>query len=143
MCTYWAKEHLAVGEALFQRLSEESSRHLLPRCIAAVESGQTVTFQAPDAARLGGIAPWGRVVLGISKSGLHWGTQVLPWNDTDNIDFTDGLRIRSQSQTGLALFHPWVRSSDVPIPNSLVFLRLADYYLRKSGRQVAPGAQAT
>src|SRR5262249_15526355 len=90
MCTYWAKEHLAVGEALFQPLSEKSSRPLLPRCIAAVEAGQTVTFQAPGAAWLGGITPWGRVVLGISKSGLHWGTQVVPWNDTDNIDFADG-----------------------------------------------------
>src|SRR5262249_31384914 len=105
--------------------------------------GQTVTFQAPGAAWLGGITPWGRVVLGISKSGLHWGTQVVPWNDTDNIDFADGLRIRSQSQTGLALVHPWVRLSDVPIPNSLVFLRWADYSLRKNGRHIAPGAQAT
>jgi hypothetical protein len=132
---FWARERVAIGEALYRRLSEESGRYLLPRCFAAVEAGQTVTFSAPDAAWLGGIAPWSRIVLGISKSGLHWGKQVVTWDDAANIDWNDGVRIRTQHQTGLGAFHSWVRLADIPIPNSLVCLRLAEHYLRKSGPQ--------
>lgn len=138
----WLNDHVALGQALFRRVAEESSRHLLPRCFAALEAGQTIIFQAPDAAWLGGIASWSRVVLGISKSGLHWGTQILAWDNPEQIDFKDGLRIHPQGQTRLALVAPWVHLADIPIPNSLVFLRLAEHCLRENGR-VVPGAHAT
>jgi len=134
--TYWAKEHLAVGEALFRRISEETCRPLLPSCLAAVEAGQTVTFRALDAARWGGLAAWSGIELGISKSGLHWGKRIVAWDDANNIDFKDGLRIRSQHQTRFGLFHPWIRLADIPIPNSLVFMRLAEHYLRRNGQHV-------
>src|SRR5262249_9946458 len=143
MRTYWAKKHLAEGQALFQRLAEESTRHLLPRSFAAVEAGATVTFQAPTTGWVGGTGVWSRLVLGISKSGLHWGTYVFPWDDMENIDCTAGLRVRSPGQTKLALFHSWIPVADIPIPNSLVFLRLAEHYLRENGRQSGTSGQIT
>lgn len=106
-----AKEHLAGMDVLYQRICAESSRHLLPRFSAAIEAGQTVTFGE----------------LGISKSGLHWGRHVLAWDDTENIEFKDGLRIRNPNTWPL---HPWVRLVDFAIPNQPVFLRLSEHYVR-------------
>lgn len=127
---YWVKEHLAVMNVLFQRVSEESSRHLLPRFLAAIEAGQTVTF-VPHV--------WGVAVLGISKLGLHWGRHVLAWNNTEEIDVKDGLRIRITNLWSLG--HPWVRLEDIPIPNYLLFLRLAEHNMRHNGRNYVPRRQ--
>jgi hypothetical protein len=114
-----AKDHLAGMDVLYQRLCSETGRHLLPRCYTAIEAGQTVTFG----------------VLGISKLGLHWGRHVLAWNDTENIDFQDGLRIRNPNTWPL---HPWVRLVDFAIPNHVVFLRLAEHYVKDNGRGSVP-----
>jgi hypothetical protein len=110
-----AKDHLAGMHILYQRLGAESSRHLLPRCYAAIEAGETVPFGE----------------LAISKQGLHWGKHVLSWGDTEKIDFKDGLRIRNPNTWPL---HPWVRLMDFAMPNHLVFLRLAEHYGKDIGR---------
>jgi hypothetical protein len=110
-----AREHLLGLEVLMQRIGAESSRYLLPRFLDAIEAGQTVPFG----------------VLGLSKLGLHWGKHVLAWDDTENIDFKDGWRVRNPTTWPL---HPWVRLVDFPIPNNLVFLRLVDHYLKENGR---------
>jgi hypothetical protein len=109
-----AKEHLASMDDLYRRVCTESARHLLPRYQAAVEAGQTMTFG----------------MLGISKSGLHWGRHVLAWDDTTNIDINDGIRIRNPHTWPL---YPWVRLIDFAIPDQLVFLHLAEYYMRDKG----------
>lgn len=103
-----AREHLQGMPALFQRLAEESSRHLFPRLRADIEAGLTVPFG----------------VLALSKQGLHWGRHVLTWEDRDNLDYHDGWRIRNPTTWPL---HPWVRLADFAIPNHLVFLRLVDH----------------
>jgi hypothetical protein len=115
-----ARDHLAGMDALYQRICAESTRHLLPRCYAAIEAGETVPFG----------------VLGISKQGVHWGKHVLAWDDTANIAFKDGLSIRNPNTWPL---HPWVRLVDLAIPNHLVFLRLAEHYLGGNGRGSVPG----
>jgi hypothetical protein len=118
-----AKEHLLGMDGLYQRICSESCRHLFPRLKAAMEAGETVTF-----------GDWG-----LSKWGLHWGRHVLAWDDAENIDCKEGLRIRNPHTWPL---HPWVRLADAPIPNPLVFKRLADHYLRENGRDsVTPWAK--
>jgi hypothetical protein len=114
-----AKDHLAGMDVLYHRICAESGRHLLPRFAAAIEAGQTVTFGE----------------LGISKVGLHWGRHVLAWDDTENIEFKDGLRIRNPNTWPL---HPWVRLVDFAIPNQLVFLRLAEHYVRANKQDSVP-----
>jgi hypothetical protein len=110
-----ARDHLAGMDVLYQRLAAESARHLLPRCHAAIEAGETVPFG----------------VLGISKQGLHWGKHILAWNDPENIALKEGLRIRNPNTWPL---HPWVRLEDFAIPNPLVFLRLAEQYVRDTSQ---------
>ena len=113
-----AKEHLAGMDGLYLRIGSESCRHLFPRLQAAIDAGQTVPFG----------------VWGMSKSGVHWGRHVLAWDDAENIDFQDDLRVRNPNTWPL---HPWVRLADCPMPNQLVFLRLAEHYLRENGRDSA------
>jgi hypothetical protein len=114
-----AKDHLAGMDILFHRLSVESTRCLLPRFLAAVEAGETLTFG----------------VLGISKQGIHWGKYTLAWNDPAKVDFKNGLRIRNPH--GL-LFHPWVRLMDFAIPNHMSFLCLAEHYMQDNGQSPTP-----
>jgi hypothetical protein len=114
-----ARDHLGGMHALYQRICVESTRHLLPRCCTAIESGQTVPFG----------------VLGVSKAGLHWGKHVLAWNDSENVDLKERLRIRNPNTWPL---HPWVRLVDFAIPNQLVFLRLVEHYARDHGQGTVP-----
>ena len=115
-----AKEPLANLGVLFQRISEESARYLLPRFLAATEAGETLSFG----------------VFRLSKLGLHWGSHFFPWDDSKNLDFKEGLRIRHPE----ALLHPWWRLEDLEfaVPNCLVLSCLADHYIREQGRDLAP-----
>lgn len=111
-----AKEHLAGMDGLYQRICRETSRYLLPRLQAEIEAGKTVKFG----------------VLAISKSGLHWGKYVLAWNDAKNLELKDGVRVRNPNTWPL---HPWVRLVDFRLPNHLVFLLLAEHYLKQNRRE--------
>jgi hypothetical protein len=107
-----AKEHLVGLNVLYYRIVTETSRHLLPRCLAAVEAGETVSFG----------------VFRLSKSGLQWGNRLYAWDDRERLDLRDGLQIRDKNR----LFHPWIRLGDIPVPNELVFLQLVGHYLQNT-----------
>lgn len=109
-----AREPLADLAVLFQRISEESARHLVSRFLAATEAGETLTFGE----------------FKLSKSGLHWGSHFFPWDDSKNLDFKEGLRIRHPE----ALLHPWWRLEELqfPIPNRLVLSCLAEHYMSEN-----------
>ena len=105
-----ATEHLVGMESLYRRISEGSSRHLLLRSFAAIEGGQTVTLG----------------VFRLSKAGLHWGTHFFAWDDSTDWMPGKACRIRDRNR----FFHPWIRLAEVPVPNQLVFLQLAEHYLK-------------
>jgi hypothetical protein len=121
---YWGKERLVDANLLVQRVSEETSRYLFPRFMAAMEAGETVSFDP----QMVGVA-----ALQMSKRGIHWGKHEVAWGDTEVLDCKDGLRLR----TPTGLVRPWVRLEDIPIPNYLVFTRLAEHYMRENRRDSA------
>jgi hypothetical protein len=109
-----AREHMAGMDVLFQRISAESNRHLFPRLLKAVESGETVPFGE----------------LAISRQGVHHRERLLHWEEVGSVSNAHFLFIR-RKDAGRMDF--WSRRGFL-IPNLEVFLGLAKYYLSRVAR---------
>jgi hypothetical protein len=104
-------------EQLGKQIQAGVSTELLPRALAAVRGGQTISFGK----------------FGINQGGITLNTAILPWNEVASIDVKRGaIVIRKRDQR-----RAWGTTSVGVTPNVFIFLAVAEQ-LRRAAISTPP-----